>query len=262
MDEFKERQRTVWALGDYPSIADLIGEVGEYLVERSGVGDGMDVLDVACGTGNVSLPAARTGARVTAIDLVPELLADGRAKAESEELEIEWLEGDAEQLPFADGSFDRVLSTFGHMFAPRHRDAANEMWRVAREGGLIGICTWTPEGTAGDLFRTTAQYMPPPPDYAMPPLLWGTEEHVRAMFPAAKSLEFERRDVIIEWDSLEGFAEYFIGRFPPLVAAKAALGERFEELRRALLAIWEERNAADDGRLRFEQEYLVSIVRV
>lgn len=262
MDEFIERQRAVWAAGDYVTLSEYIRDVGEYVVPRADVEAGMDVLDVACGTGNVAIPAARAGATVTGLDLVPELLEAGRSKAAAEGVAIEWVEGNAEELPFADDSFDRVFSTFGHMFAPRHQTTADEMARVCRGGGSIAICCWTPEGVVGDLFRATGAYMPPPPDYALPPLLWGTEEHVRSMWSSASDFEFERRDAMIEWESVEGFADFFLDRFGPMVTAKAMLGERFAELRGDAIGVWAGRNQADDGSLRLAQEYLVSLVRL
>ena len=260
MDEFIERQRAIWAAGDYGTLSEHIEDVGEYLVGRTGVATGMDVLDVACGTGNAALPAARAGAEVTGLDLVPTLLEGGRKKAAAAGVEIEWVEGNAEELPFADTSFDRVFSTFGHMFAPRHRKTADEMARVCREGGVIGICCWTPEGVAGEIFRASGSYMPPPPDFAMPPILWGTEEHVREMWPSATAFEFERRDTTLAWDSVEGFADYFVDRFGPLVTARQMLGDGFHDLRREIVTIWDQRNAADDGTFRLAQEYLVSVV--
>ena len=260
MDEFIERQRAIWAAGDYGTLSEHIEDVGEYIVGRTTVATGMDVLDVACGTGNAALPAARAGAEVTGLDLVPELLEGGRRKAAAAGVEIEWVEGNAEELPFADDSFDRVFSTFGHMFAPRHRESADEMARVCRPGGVIGICCWTPEGVAGEIFRAAGSYMPPPPDFAMPPILWGTEEHVREMWPSATAFEFERRDTTLEWDSVEGFADYFVDRFGPLVTARQMLGDGFQDLRRDIVTIWDQRNAADDGTFRLAQEYLVSVV--
>lgn len=263
MDEFKERQRAIWAAGDYPSIADLIWDVGEHVVGRTGVDAGMHVLDVACGTGNAALPAAQRGANVKALDLTPELLEVGRAKAEELGVDVEWLEGDAEALPFEDGTFHRVISTFGHMFAPRHRQTAEEMTRVCGEDGSIAMACWTPEGVAGEMFAATAKYMPPPPAYASPPALWGTENHVQEMFGAvARDFEFERRAVTMEWDAVEGFADYFTSRFGPLVTAKRVLGDGFEDLRRDLLEIWGARNEAEDGTLRYDQEYLVSVVKL
>jgi SAM-dependent methyltransferase len=263
MDEFKQMQRAMWSAGDYAALSQYIADVGERVVERAGVDAGMRVLDVACGTGNAAMPAARAGARVTGLDLVPELLEAGREKAAAAGLEIDWVEGDAEELPFENGAFDRVFSTFGHMFAPRHRRVADEMVRVSRQGGAIATCSWTPEGTVGDVFRASASYMPPPPDFASPPILWGTEDHVRDMFGAAATgFEFERHVTTVEWESIEGFADFFMERFGPLVTARNLLGERFEELRERIMAIWAEANEARDGSLRLPQEYLLSVVRI
>ena len=262
LETFKHRQRAMWAAGDYPALSEEIAGVGELLVERVAVTAGMRVLDVASGTGNAALPAARRGADVTALDLVSELLEAGEAKAARAGVEIEWVEGDAESLPFEDESFERVLSTFGHMFAPRHRETAAEIARVCRKGGLVGICCWTPEGVTGDVLGASAAYLPPPPEFASPPLLWGTEEHVREMFGSvATEFEFERHSATIEWDSVDGWADYFLVRFGPLVTARQMLGDRFEDLRAEIVAAWEERNEAEDGRLVLPQEYLLSVVR-
>lgn len=263
MEEFKERQRAMWAAGDYGTLSEYIKDVGELVVARAGVETSMRVLDVACGTGNAALPAARAGAHVTGLDLVPELLEGGRRNAAAAGVEIDWVEGDAEELPFDNGAFDRVFSTFGHMFAPRHRRTADEIVRVCRKGGVVAICCWTPEGTVGDVFRASGSYMPPPPDFAAPPILWGTEEHVREMFgSAATDIEFERHSATIEWESIEGFADFFMDRFGPMVTARQMLGERFGELRDEVLAIWADNNEADDGRLVLPQEYLLSVVRL
>lgn len=262
IDEFKERQRAMWGAGDYPALSEQIAGVGERIVARAGVAPGMAVLDVACGPGNAARPAARAGARVSGLDLVPALLEAGRRKAEAEGLEIEWIEGDAEQLPFADGGFDRVLSTFGHMFAPRHRRAADEMARVCRRGGLIAICCWTPEGTTGDVFGAVGSLMPPPPDFVEPPLLWGTEDHVRELFPAARDFAFERHSATIEWASAESFAQYFFDRFGPMLAAREVLGERFAALAERVTAVFRARNEATDGSLRLPQEYLLSVIHL
>ena len=223
----------------------------------------MSVLDVACGTGNAAIPAARAGARVTGLDLTPKLLEQGRAQAESEGLQIEWVEGDAEELPFEDASFDRVLSTFGHMFAPRHGRVADEMGRVCRPGGAIVTATWTQEGIFGSMSAASAPFMPPPPEYASPPVLWGDEEYVREMFgSAATAFEFERHVNWQEEESLEEFADLFMERFPLMVTARAMLGDRFPELRERIVEIWRDANEATDGSLRLPQEYLLSIVRL
>jgi ubiquinone/menaquinone biosynthesis C-methylase UbiE len=263
LDEFKTRQRSVWGAGDYGTLSERIADVGERVVASAGISPGMSVLDVACGTGNATIPAARAAGRATGLDLVPKLLEQGRANAEAAGLEIDWVEGDAEALPFADRSFDRVLSTFGHMFAPRHQQTANEMARVCREGGAIVTAAWTPDGTNGALMRTGAQFMPPPPDYASPPMLWGNEEHVRELFSnIASEFVFERHVNWVEADSVEAFSNVFMDNFPTMVAAREMLGDRFAELREQTISIWRDANEADDGSLRIPQEYLLSIVRV
>jgi len=263
LDEFKTRQRAIWESGDYSACSLYIADVGELVATRAGITPGLRVLDVACGTGNAALPAARAGARVTGLDLAATLLDAARAKSQAEGLEIDWQHGDAENLPFEDGSFDRVLSVFGHMFAPRHQQTAREMARVCRRGGAIVTATWTPEGVFGDLSKAAVPFQPPAPDYASPPPLWGREDHVREMFKdVATSFEFERHVNWIEWDSVEGFADFFMARFPPLVTARAMLGERFSQMRDEIVNVWRRRNQATDGRLLLPQEYLLSIVRL
>ena len=263
LDEFKARQRATWEAGDYGACSPYIAEVGELVVTRAAIAPGMRVLDVACGAGNAALPAARAGARVTALDLAAKLLDAGRAKAREEGLDIEWHEGDVENLPFENRTFDRVLSTFGHMFAPRHQRTAQEMARVCDRGGVIVSATWTPEGVFGDLAKATAPYMPPPSDYASPPGLWGREDYVRDLFGGvATGFEFERHVNRIEWESLDAFADFFMAHFPLMVTAKAILGERFTEMRERVVEVWKRRNDATDGRLLLPQEYLISIVRL
>ena len=155
--------KTMWGSGNYAAVAEKISQAGELVIERSGLEPGMDVLDVACGTGNATIPAARAGARVTGLDFSPELLEIARERGSDAMVEVEWVEGDAQELAFEDASFDRVISTFGHMFAPDHRRTADEMRRVCRPGGTIATACWTPEGSIGRMFRTTAELVPPPP---------------------------------------------------------------------------------------------------
>ena len=170
----------MWALGDYHRFAtQLVWEVGPVLVEAGGIGPGMDVLDVAAGTGNVALRAAEAGARVTASDLTPESLAVGRREAEARGLDLEWVEADAEALPFGDGEFDVVTSAFGAIFPPDQEAVARELVRVCRPGGTIVMANFTPEGLAGDFFGTLARHAPGPGGPS--PLLWGTEAHVRSL---------------------------------------------------------------------------------
>lgn len=263
LDEFKTIQRTIWNNGEYSDLSPYIAEVGELVVTRAGIGRGMKVLDVACGTGNAARPAARAGAEVVGLDLTPKLLAAGDAKARAEGLAIEWREGDAENLPFDNGRFDRVLSTFGHMFAPRHEQTASEMARVCRPGGVIVTATWLQDGSVGEVFKISGAYQPPPPDYAQPPILWGREDHVREMFAGvATSIEFERHVNRIEWESVEAFADFFMARFGPMVTARQMLGDRFLELRAKVIDLWKRINLSTDGRFVLPQQYLVSIVRL
>jgi SAM-dependent methyltransferase len=250
--------RTMWGSGNYAAVADKISAVGEHVVEAVGLEPGMEALDVACGTGNATIPAARAGARVTGADFSPALLAIARERAADAMVEINWVEADVEQLPFADASFDRVISTFGHMFASDHERTAAEMKRVCRDGAVIGICCWTPEGAIGRMFGVVAELVPPPPGGASP-LLWGTEEHVRELL--GDDATFERREV--EWrdPSVEGYADFMLTSFGPLLNAQEVLGERAGELRSAFIAFLERENLESDGTLRFLGEYLSAVIR-
>ncbi len=194
--ELKARHRAMWASGDYPSMVEtFLLPLGPPLVDACGIGSGMRVLDVAAGTGNASIPAAQAGADVTASDLTPELFEAGRRRAEAEGVALEWVEADAEQLPFEDESFDVVMSSIGAMFAPHHQDVADELVRVCRPGGTIGLLSWTPEGMIGALFRTMGPFAPPPPPGAQPPPLWGREEHLNDLFGARVEFHTTKRDV-------------------------------------------------------------------
>jgi ubiquinone/menaquinone biosynthesis C-methylase UbiE len=250
--------RTMWGSGNYAAVADKISAVGEHIVEAVGLAPGMDVLDVACGSGNATIPAARAGARVTGVDFSPELLAIARERAADAMVEIDWVDGDAEQLPFADASFDRVISTFGHMFASDHERSAAELRRVRRRDGLIGICCWTPEGAIGRMFAMVAELVPPPPGAASP-LLWGTEEHVRKLL--GDDARFERREV--EWrdPSTQSYADFMLESFGPLLNARELLGERAPELRSAYISFLEGENLESDGSLRFRGEYLAAVIK-
>jgi ubiquinone/menaquinone biosynthesis C-methylase UbiE len=249
--------KTMWGSGNYAAVADRISAVGEAVVERAGVEPGMDVLDVACGTGNATIPAAKAGARVTGLDFAPALLAIARERSADAMVEVDWVDGDAQEMPFADASFDRVVSTFGHMFAPDHERTAAEMKRVLRPGGAIAVACWSPEGSIGRMFKVTAELVPPPPG-GTPPLLWGTEDHVRELLGDA---DFERRE--IEWtdESVESYARFMLGSFGPLLNAREVLGERQGELDEAFRAFLDRENLNDDGTFRFRGEYLLAVVR-
>jgi 2-polyprenyl-6-hydroxyphenyl methylase/3-demethylubiquinone-9 3-methyltransferase len=196
----KARQRALWALGDYHRVAtDLLWEFGRELVEACGIYAGQRVLDVAAGTGNVAIRAAERGAQVVASDLTPENFGAGRHEARAHGVELEWVEADAEALPFDDGEFDVVTSSAGAIFAPHHQAVADQLVRVCRPGGTIGLTTIVPDGLARDLLEIIERYSPPPPPDALSPLLWGSEEHVRELFgDRVESLEMTRKMLLID----------------------------------------------------------------
>lgn len=228
--EAKQHARRTWATGDFAEVARrTLWDVGDRLVRRVGIGRDEDVLDVACGTGNAALRAARAGGRTTALDLTPELFVAGRALAEESGVEITWVEGDAEELPFPQATFDVVLSTFGVMFAPRHRVAATELSRVLRPGGRLGLASWTPAGAAGQTFRALGAYMPPPPPFAQPPLAWGDEDHVRDLFAGTGIvLEFARESLSAPFATPEESVDFTERNFGPVIMLKAMLEQRGE----------------------------------
>ena len=237
--ELKARHRAMWASGDYPSMVEtFLLPLGPRLVEACKIGPGMKVLDIAAGTGNASLPAAATGADVTASDLTPELLEAGRARAEAEGLTLDWVDADAEPLPFEDESFDVVMSSIGAMFAPHHQDVAAEMVRVCRPGGTVGLLSWTPEGMIGALFRTMGPFAPPPPPGAQPPPLWGSEDHVRELFGDRVEFQTLEREMleITAFDDPRDYGEHFKERYGPTIAAQANARRegREQELNEAL----------------------------
>jgi SAM-dependent methyltransferase len=248
--------KTMWGSGNYAAVAEKIAGVGELCTERAGVEPGMEVLDVACGAGNATIPAARAGARVTGVDFSPELLAIARERAADAMVEVDWVEADVQEMPFGDASFDRVLSTFGHMFAPDHERTADEMKRVCR--GRIAICCWAHDGAIGRMVDTVAELVPPPPG-SSPPLLWGSEEHVRDLLGDGR---FERHE--IEWrdTSVDSYATFMLESFGPLLNAQEVLGERSGELREAYTRYLDAENLETDGTLRFRGEYLLAVIEV
>jgi SAM-dependent methyltransferase len=264
--ELKARHRAMWASGDYPVMVEtFLLPLGPRLVEACGIGSGMRVLDVAAGTGNASIPAAEAGAEVTASDLTPELLEAGRRRAEAAGVELEWVEADAENLPFDDESFDVVMSSIGAMFAPHHQEVADELVRVCRPGGTIGLLCWTPEGMIGALFKAMGPFAPPPPPGAQPPPLWGSEEHLRGLFGGRVEFQTVERDdlEVTAFERPGDYGEHFKAYYGPTIAARAnaARDGREAEFDEALSSFGEEWNRGTADEAQFEQEYLVAVGR-
>jgi ubiquinone/menaquinone biosynthesis C-methylase UbiE len=258
----KAKHRALWASGDYPAVAaELIPELGPELVRACGVTPGDRVLDVGAGSGNAAIPAAAAGAVVTASDLTPELFDVGRRIAAARGVDLEWVEADAEAMPFADNSFDVVMSCVGAMFAPHHQATADELVRVCRPGGTIGMINWTPEGFIGNLFATMKPYAPPPPPGASPPPLWGSEEHVRALFGDRVTDVTARRQTVRmdHCTSPAEFREYWKRNYGPTIAAyrfNQDRPDRVDALDRDFLAFLTDWNRGG-GHAAWDAEYLL-----
>jgi SAM-dependent methyltransferase len=224
----KAKHRAMWAFGNYPAVAtDLVSSLGPILVGACQIQAGDRVLDVAAGAGNAAIPAAEAGARVVASDLTPELLETGQREAERRGTTLEWREADAEDLPFADNEFEVVMSCLGVMFAPFHQATADELIRVCRPGGTIGLLNWTPEGFIGQMFATMKPYAPPPPPGAQPPPLWGREDHVRELLgDQVTDVRARRQTVRIDlFGRPEDFRDYFKANYGPTIAAYRGLAD-------------------------------------
>jgi ubiquinone/menaquinone biosynthesis C-methylase UbiE len=234
----KERQQAAWSSGDFHAVATRIALTADSLVDTADLQAGWRVLDVATGSGNAAIAAARLGCVAVGVDYVPSLLDRGRIRAVAEGLDLELVEGDAEDLPFPDASFDAVTSVFGSMFAPNHAKAAAELLRVCRPGGTIALASWTPDGFIGELFRTVAGHVPPPAGVPSP-MLWGTEAHLRELFgEGISSLEVEERTFTFRFRSAEEFVSFFREWYGPTLKAFAALeGEAQQALQRDLIEL-------------------------
>jgi len=258
----KAKHRTMWALGDYHAVAtEIIPALGPVLVEATGIGAGDHVLDVAAGSGNVAIPAAATGAHVVATDLTPELLDQGRADADARGVHLDWKVADVEHLPFAEQTFDVVTSCVGAMFAPHHQQTADELVRVCRPGGRIGLIAWTPTGFIGQMFAAMKPYVAPPPPGAQPPPLWGDLEHVRELLGDRVS-EVSASQQLLPVDRLADpvtFREYFKSHYGPTIAAYRGLADdpaRTDQLDQALLDLAERFRSPDGG---MAWEYLLVV---
>jgi SAM-dependent methyltransferase len=258
LSALKTKLRATWIAGDFGQIAKYYTSQAEDFVKRLGLKPGMEVLDVACGTGNTALPAARTGASVTGVDLAPNLVEQARQNAKAAGLNAKFDEGDAEALPYEDASFDAVLTMFGAMFAPRPERVAAELKRVCRPGGVIAMANWTPSGFIGQMFKTAASHVPPPPGMSSP-VLWGAEENVRDRLSEGIS-KVETKLQKITWVfpfSPADVVEHFRLYYGPTQKAFGALDEEKQAaLRKDLEQLWTTHNQATDGTTRLDAEYL------
>jgi SAM-dependent methyltransferase len=258
LSDLKTRHRAMWASGDYPAVAEVVRPLGEDLVAACGVHAGQRVLDVGAGTGTAAIAAAAAGADVVASDLTPELLDVGRRAAAERGVALAWEQADAEMLPYDDAAFDVVLSSIGVMFAPHHQETADELVRVVRPGGTVGLASWTPAGFIGQMFATMKPYAPAPPPGAQPPPLWGDESHVRALLgDRVRDVRTEvRRLPVTVFDDGEAFREFFATRYGPTIAVRRSLAEDPERLAALDAALRDLGTRALDADGAMEWEYL------
>ncbi|HSE32595.1 MAG TPA: class I SAM-dependent methyltransferase [Pyrinomonadaceae bacterium] len=258
MESLKTRLKAMWMAGDFAQIARVIEAAGEEFIAPLGLKQGDRVLDVACGSGNSAIPAARTGATVTGVDIATNLLEQATARAESEGLKIKFDEGDAEDLPYDDAAFDVVVSMYGAMFAPRPELVASELVRVCKPGGRIAMANWTPNGFIGQMFKVTGKHVPPPP--TMPsPIKWGDEETVRERLrDGISDLKLTRRMATFKFDFPPAdVVEFFRRYYGPTQRAFGALDENAQAaLRKELEQLWSDNNKATDGTTDIKAEYL------
>jgi SAM-dependent methyltransferase len=258
MQALKSQLRSTWMAGDFGQVAKLSAACAEEFASGLKITPGMKALDVACGTGNLAIPAARMGATVTGVDIAPNLLEQARLRAEGEGLNVQFDEGDAEQMPYPDASFDLVMSIFGVMFAPRPEKAASELLRVCRPGGRIAMGNWTPEGFIGRMQQMVTAYAPTPPGVPSP-MLWGDEDTVRERFGKGISeLNLAKRICTFNFPfDASGAVEFFRRYFGPAQRTFETLDEQKQvELRDDLVRLWSENNRATDGTMQIDAEYL------
>ncbi|AKU16178.1 class I SAM-dependent methyltransferase [Luteipulveratus mongoliensis] len=262
--ELKARHRAMWASGDYSAVAgDVIPDLGRVLVQALEIRVGDHVLDVAAGTGNAAIPAALEGGRVVATDLTPELLEIGAKEAAAQGAVLTWSEADAESLPFEDGEFDTVMSCVGVMFAPHHQDSADELVRVLRPGGSLGLVSWTPQGFIGQLFAALKPYAPAPPPGAQPPPLWGDEAHVRGLL-GDRVTDVSARKELLEVTCFarpEEFRDFFKAAYGPTIAVYTSLGDDADRIAALDQALVDLAAQHDLGNGRMQWEYLLLTAR-
>jgi ubiquinone/menaquinone biosynthesis C-methylase UbiE len=256
----KTRQQAAWSSGDYAIVGTTLQIVGESVCEAVDLRGGQRVLDVAAGNGNATLAAARRFADVVSTDYVGALLERGRERAAAERLSVAFEEADAEKLPFADASFDVVLSTFGVMFTPDQHRAANELLRVCRPGGKIGLANWTPEGFIGQMFKTIGKYVPPAPGVKSP-ALWGTKAHLDALFGGRAAVEAQSKHFAFRYRSPAHMLSVFRTYYGPVLKAFAAIDTNSQQALEAdILALIEKFNSAEDGTAVIRSDYLEIVV--
>jgi ubiquinone/menaquinone biosynthesis C-methylase UbiE len=262
VEAIKDRQRLVWGQGDYTVLSRQLAPAAQALADACAVSAGQEVLDVGAGDGNFALACAREGASVVACDISPGMVERGRARAKEEGYEVEWLEADAEALPFEDARFDCVGSSFGAFIAPRPDVVARELFRVVRPGGTVGLTAWVPDGVMSQMFGIGRRFAPLDPDQP-PSERWGEEATARERLePHASSVEYERRRVVWTAESPRTFLEEFCHSAPTMVAARKGLPpERFEELSALMSEMIERNNESGDDSLRVEAEYAVIVAR-
>jgi len=258
MQDLKSKLKATWMAGDFGEIAKSIEDGAVEFINRLQIPEGAKVLDVACGTGNLAIPAAKAGAVVTGLDFASNLVEQARVRAKTEGLKIEFQEGDAEAMPYPEGSFDVVVTMFGAMFCPRPEKAASELIRVTKPGGRIAMANWTPAGFAGQMFKLSGMYAPPPP--GMPaPVLWGDESVVKERLQdGIRDLKLTRQMMIIKYPfGPADVVEHFIRYFGPTKKAYESLDAKGQgAYRQDMVKLWMQYNRATDGTTRVEGEYL------
>jgi ubiquinone/menaquinone biosynthesis C-methylase UbiE len=262
VDAIKERQKQVWGQGEYSVLSRQLAPAAVALADACAVSAGQEVLDVGAGDGNFALACAREGASVVASDISPVMVERGRARSEKEGYDVEWVEADAESLPFEDARFDCVGSAFGAFIAPRPEVVARELFRVVRPGGAVGLTAWTPDGVMAEMFGIGRRFAPLDPDQP-PSERWGDEATARERLePLAARVEYERRRLVWQAESPQAFVEEFSAAAPTMAAARKRLPpERFEELSALMREMIERNNVSGDGSLRLEAEYAVIVAR-